>query len=200
MAEQKYSAGMVSRPFWFLEFKKTVKLLNDGLSFDDIKEKNLVENIYGANKEYRAKEIYNGVTRRARMLDEELIRLFCDTGLETQKAMALFTAMKIDKLFFEFMYEVYREKILIGVKILDHSAIMIFFKDRQVHDKSAAAWADCTLKKLQNSYINYLIESGLITDKNNKHEITQPIIDPRFERYLIDNNLRPYLYAMTGVK
>jgi hypothetical protein len=132
MTEQKYSAGMVSRPFWFLEFKKTVKFLNDGLSLDDIKKKNLTENIFRANKEYRAKEIYNGVARRAKMFDAELINLFCDTGLETEKAMALFAAMKIDKLFFEFMYEIYRENILIGVKTLEDSAIMIFFKDKQI--------------------------------------------------------------------
>jgi hypothetical protein len=108
--------------------------------------------------------------------------------------------MRIDKLFFEFMYEIYREKILIGVKTLEDSSIMIFFKDKQIHDKSVAAWADCTLKKLQNSYINYLIESGLIKNKDNVREITQPIIDFRFESYLINNNLHPYLYAMTGAK
>lgn len=109
MSELKYRAGMVSKPFWFLELKKTVILMNSGLSLIDIKEKNSAENIYGANKDYRAKEIYNSVARRAKVYDNELISLFCITGLETQKAMALYAVMKTDRLFFEFMYEVYIE-------------------------------------------------------------------------------------------
>ena len=37
--EQAYSAGAVSRPFWYVEFKKVVTLLYQGLTFDDIRMK-----------------------------------------------------------------------------------------------------------------------------------------------------------------
>ena len=46
MKRNKYSAGSVSNSFWFMEFKKAVKLLNDGYSFDDIKNHRGKSNSY----------------------------------------------------------------------------------------------------------------------------------------------------------
>ena len=34
-----YSAGLMSQSFWFLEFKKAVKLRQEGLDYDEIKKK-----------------------------------------------------------------------------------------------------------------------------------------------------------------
>ena len=56
--EQVYSASAVSRPFWYVEFKKVMTLLNKGLSYEEIRAKVLEDNIFDVAKEYRAKEIY----------------------------------------------------------------------------------------------------------------------------------------------
>lgn len=32
-----YSAGLVSQSFWFVEIKKIIKLVNDGMTEDEIK-------------------------------------------------------------------------------------------------------------------------------------------------------------------
>lgn len=46
-----YSAGLMSQSFWFLEFKKAVKLRQDGLEYDETQSnvitgwKNLTKNI-----------------------------------------------------------------------------------------------------------------------------------------------------------
>ena len=34
-----YSAGLMSQSFWFLEFKKTVKLRQDGFTYEELKQK-----------------------------------------------------------------------------------------------------------------------------------------------------------------
>lgn len=38
MQTQTYSAGAVSRPIWFLEFKKYIKLLEEGKNYEEIRE------------------------------------------------------------------------------------------------------------------------------------------------------------------
>ena len=48
-----YSAGLMSQSFWFLEFKKAVRLRQEGLGYDEIKKKCVEENLFGAAKEYR---------------------------------------------------------------------------------------------------------------------------------------------------
>ena len=40
MERKPYSAGAVKFSFWFMEFRKTVQLLNEGKSFADIKKLN----------------------------------------------------------------------------------------------------------------------------------------------------------------
>ena len=59
MPKNDYSAGMVSKPFMFIEFKKIMMLLDRGLDYDEIKRVSLEENLFGVPKIYRAKEIYN---------------------------------------------------------------------------------------------------------------------------------------------
>ena len=49
-----YSAGLMSQSFWFTEFKKTAKLRQDGLTYDEIKRTCVEENLFGAAKAYRA--------------------------------------------------------------------------------------------------------------------------------------------------
>ena len=43
-----YSAGLMSQSFWFIEFKKIVKLVSDGKSQNDIKAACVEENLLGA--------------------------------------------------------------------------------------------------------------------------------------------------------
>lgn len=199
MSKNDYSAGMVSKPFLFVEFKKVIKLLHEGNSFADIKKLSLEKNIFGVSKEYRAKEIYNCVSHRAKTFDADMIALFCLSDLATTKAMTLIAVLKTDRLFFEFLYEVYLEKIQLGIRVLEDSDISIFFKNKQMQDENVSSWKDYTLIKLRNSYINYLRDAGLLTISSGKKKITPPILDAALEKYLINNKETQILKALTGV-
>lgn len=200
MAKGEYSAGMVSKPFWFLEFKKVIRLLHDGCSYDDIKYQSVNENLFSVSKAYRAKEIYNNVTRRAKALNTDMIELFCSTDLASSKIIALISVMKTDKLFFEFLYDVYREKIILGMSELTNSDINIFFKNKQSQSETVAVWTDSTLKKLRNSYTNYLCDAGILFNDAGVKKITPPVLDITLEKYLMSHNMEQYVYALTGVK
>ena len=142
MQDKKYSAGMVSKPFWYIEFKTIMELLAHGYSYDEIKEKAVTENLFGVPKEYRAREIFNGVSRRAKSLDAEAIKLFCAADLTAKKALALIAVLKTDRLFFEFLHEVYREKILLGLPSIESSDLNAFFGDKQARSETVAAWKE----------------------------------------------------------
>ena len=83
----KYSAGLVSQSFWFVEIKKIIKFINDGMTGDEIKKLCIDENIFGAMKEYRAKRIYGYIWNRAKQLDKAMVELFCTSDLATQKVI-----------------------------------------------------------------------------------------------------------------
>ena len=43
MPKNDYSAGMVSKPFWFIEFKKVMTLLDKGVDYEEIKRMSIKE-------------------------------------------------------------------------------------------------------------------------------------------------------------
>ena len=45
-----YSAGLISQSFWFVEIKKIINLINDGMDEDEIKKLCIDENLFGVMK------------------------------------------------------------------------------------------------------------------------------------------------------
>jgi len=195
----QYSSGLVSESFWFTEFKKIVKFRNEGKSWDEIRELCLNENLLGISKEYRAKRIYGYLKNRIEALDEDVYEIFGNSDLATQKIIVFIAAAKQNRLFFEFLYEVYREKVLLGVNELTDSDINVFFKNKQQQDGTIAAWTDVTLKRLRGTYMNFMADAGLLTIIDKQKKMTPPILDVILERYLKDKGEMQMIKAITGV-
>lgn len=193
-----YSAGLVSQSFWFIEFKKVVKLISDGKSDDDIKTICTEENLFGAAKEYRAKRMCGYILNRAKTLDETMTDLFLSSDLTTQKIINLITILKGDRLFFEFMYEVYREKIILGIPNIEDTDLKVFFSKKEAEHEEIEVWKDSTKKKLRSTYITYLKEANLIAVSDNQKTITPPILDIALERYLEACGDTVIIKAITG--
>lgn len=184
MVEEKYSAGLISQSFWFIEIKKILKLIREGKREDEIKKLCIEENLFGTTNEYRAKRIYGYIWNRVKHLDGKMIELFNESDLSTQKIINLIAIMRCDRLFFEFIYEVYREKNILGALIIEDRDANIFFRNKEIQNESIAKWTDGTKKRLKSCYLNYLIDANLITVKDKKKYITPPIFDIAIERYL----------------
>ena len=202
MNRNKYSAGAVKFSLWFMEFRKEVQLLSNGKSFDDIKALSAEENIFGASTPARAAMIYSTVTARIQNLDPSFYPLFMDSDVSTQKLYALTGSFAHDTLFFDFMYEVVREKMIIGTGILTDADIRIFFKNKQAQDENVEKWTDQTLQRLGRSYKTQLFEAGLLDDQSRATErkIMKPILDPVFKHWLEDYGYGQVAKAMEGIR
>ncbi|UWG97283.1 DUF1819 family protein [Dehalobacter sp. DCM] len=200
MARKQYSAGMVKLPFWFSEFKKMISLLNSGMSLSEIKILNLKENIFSAPTEARAKQIFNTVSTRVKALDSSFYNLFEQCDIASQKLIALIAVMESDTLFFDFMYEVYREKLIIGIDEITDSDISVFFKDKQLQNERVAKWTDHTLKTLGKSYKTVLMESSILDRTSGAKKIMKPIMDQSLELNLKNCGMEMTLRALTGVR
>ena len=199
MIESAYSAGLISQSFWFIETKKVLKLVYEGKTEDEIKHLCIEENLFGASKEYRAKRIYGYIWNRVKHLDNKLVELFCESDLATQKLINLIAILRSDRLFFEFVYEVYREKIILGVPTLEDSDVNIFFGNKETQNESIAKWTDATKRKLRSCYFNYLTDANIITLVNKERTVTPPILDVAVERYLTAVGDSAIVKAITGV-
>lgn len=197
--EQKYSAGLVSQSFWFVEFKKVIKLLNEGKTEKEIKELCIHDNFFGAINENRAKRMYGYIWNRVKRLDDTMIHLFETSDLTTQKLINLIAILLGDRLFFEFIFEVYREKMIIGTDELSDFDLNIFFKNKEVQSDDVATWIDRTKKRLGSAYFNFMIDANLITVVDKKKMITPPVLDITLERYLEASGNETLVKAIKGV-
>jgi hypothetical protein len=200
MKRKEYSAGAVKMSFWFMEFRKVVQLLSDGMSMDDIKKLNAEENIFSAPTPLRANQIFSTVSARVKTLDESFYPVFLSCDLASQKLFALVAAMAYDTLFFDFVYEVIREKMIIGNNTLSESDVRIFFKDKQQQDEKVAGWTDATLVRLGRCYKTMLYEAGVIDKAKEERQILKPLIDPVMQQWLTDHDMAICAKALAGVR
>ena len=200
MDRKEYSASAVKLSFWFMEFRKVVSLLAAGKTLEEIKEINKKENIFGAPTTLRSEQIFNTVSGRIKVMDKSFIEIFQNSDVTTQKLFALIATLAYDTLFFDFVYEVIREKMIIGSNTFADSDIRIFFKDKQLQSDKVAKLTDATLKRLGGSYKTMLLEAGLTDKGKTERKILKPILDPIMDKWLKDNDMEACFKALTGVR
>jgi len=193
-----YRSTIKTRSFLYLELKKASDLYLQGFTLDDIKQKALQENIFSLNSENRNKEIASTVSERLQVLDKELLHKLTKGNLETSKQLALYAILKTDRLFFEFMQEVYREKYLMRDYLISDKDFSIFFQKKAEQSQQVAAWKDYTLYKLKQVYKRILTEAGFVKKNNKNIEIIRPLIEQNLIDYLNEKGDGIYLQAMIG--
>ena len=195
---RRYSAGAVKHCFWFAEFRKAVTFLENGLTWEEIRTRSEQENIFGSSTPRRAAEMLQVVSARIRSLDQSFRPVFLHGDIATQKTIALIAAMTWDRLFFDLVYEVIRDKLMIGSDELTDSDVRTFFRIVQQRDSTAAKWTDQTCTKLAGSYKTMLYESGVTNKARTRRKIYRPVLNKELEQWLKTHELSVMIRALTG--
>lgn len=193
-----YSASIISTSFWFLESKKVAELILEGYSKDEILNIALEDNIFQVETERRVRDITNTTYRRLKSFPEEVLEYFVRVDVNSAKVFVLISILKNDKLFFEFMYEVFREHIVLGDLTLKNKDFEMFFDNKSYQSDIVSEWVDETLGRLKRGYTNMLSEAGVLDTSDKENVILLPFVDLKFKDILIKNNLGTYLYAIAG--
>lgn len=194
----KYSAGIISASFWLYESKTAAEYLLEDISKKELIELSLNENIFQVDSERRAKRMAGNLFNRFNDFPKELLRYFVTADSNTSKLIVLIGIIKNDKLFFEFMHEVFREHIILGNYIIKDSDLDIFFMNKSNQSEVIENWSEGTLRRLKSIYKLFLIEAGLLEKDDANYKIILPFVDYRLKELLTQNNLTPYLNAITG--
>ena len=198
MIRKAYSAGTVKHSFWFAEFRKEVELLSEGKSFDEIRLLNKNENIFSAPTKARATQIYNIVTARVRSLDKSFYPVFLQGDLSTQKLFTLTAVMANDTCFFDFVYTVIREKLMIGSNEYTDADVRIFFHNIRSQNEIAEKWTDETVAKLGRTYKTMLFESGMTDKGKDVRKIHRPIMERELKNWLTSHEMSIVIETLTG--
>ncbi len=194
----EYKTTIKLLPFLFLETRKVANLVLQGLTDDEIKKKAVDENIFQVNTETRRKEIVRIILRRVKVLDEFLMKKLAYGDVETGKLITLYAIMKTDRLFFEFMNEVFKDKLIVKEETIEDKDFNLFFDRKKEQSKKVASWDDYTFYKIKQVITRILYEAGLISDKKER-KIIKPFLDQAIIEHLRNKGEETILNIFLGL-
>lgn len=194
----EYSAGNNSNLLWFVETRETVRVLQ-GADLEAAREKIISENLYQQKAENRRVRQFNCIYKRISALPESMQGDIVKSDLQTAKLIVLISVMLTDRLFFELVNEVYREKLRYAEEELKESDINIFFQAKADQNEKIAGWSEGGVRKLKQTYLKYMQEAGLLkSGSRDSRIVSKPYIEDRLRQELMANHMEKYLYALTG--
>lgn len=195
---QKYSSTLKSISYLYPEMKKASMLVLGGYDLEEIREKAIKDNIFMMNSESRKKQITSNIIKRLEILDDCLIQKIAYGDLDTSKQIVFYSILKTDRLFFEFIQEVYKEKINLKNNIITDKDFNLFFHIKKEQSEQINSWTEQTIKKLIQIYKYILVESNLAERRKKDIYVTRPLMDIELVDYLKNKGDTIYVESMLG--
>ena len=199
MNKKPYSSAIKKTPFKYPIAKKITKLMLDGLDYDELYDKCFNDNYIEIESLERRREITNVIYNRLCSLDEYLLDEFYNGDVATSKFILVYAIAKTDSLFFDFLFERYREALMNPERqYLSIDDFDDFFESKKQVDLIVAKWGKFTLECLTKGYRNILVESGLGRRERKRIIVQRVMIHPAVEEHIDLIGDRDYLKAMLG--
>ena len=171
-----YGAGSITREqFLFYETRTTARLMNEGLSDEEILKRIIDENLFQYPTEKTIGQTARACIRRLHALsDPDLVGAIATQDLDTSKQICLYAMMKQYRLVWDFMITVIGAKYRQQDYTFSRRDINVFFMQLQEQDDTVAAWSESTVKKIGSVLMRILIDNEYI--ESNKSCRLQPVL------------------------
>lgn len=191
----EYSAKLTGESFLMYELKIVAKLKKEGLSDKDIRRIVIEENLFQYKFKSSISRRLSPLIKRINTIDDTLIDMLLDDPLDNGAVINLYVIMKNDRLFFEFMNEVIKEKIFNNDLYLDKKDINVFITEKKEQSEIVNKWSDETITKIKQVILKILSESGILEDRKTG-KLSRLIIQPELKDYIINLGDKIYIQAM----
>lgn len=186
--QSPYSAGMTREQYLFHEVRTTAKLLAEGLTPEEARERIISENLYQYPTEKSLQKISRGCLKRIEALgDEELIRAIATESSDVAKQICLYAMMKHYRIVWDFMITVIGEKYRLHDTSFGKVDVNAFFMRLQEQDDFVATWSDSTIKKLKQVLTKTLVDNDYI-DSTRAETLNPVMISPLLEEGIRRNH------------
>ncbi|WML52467.1 DUF1819 family protein [Neobacillus sp. PS3-12] len=191
----EYSSSLNGASFLLFELKQVVKLKQLGLSNQEIRRKVIEENIFQFANKGRINRALPSIMKRVDVIDDTLAQLMTKGSLEMTKVINLYSIMKTDLLFFEFMRELISEKLQNNDFTIEKKDLNVFFASKSEQSEKIASWSDINAEKLKRAFMQVLFESGMLRNRRG-NELNRLMIDEQIKHHLTFIGDTKYLRAM----
>lgn len=198
MNKKPYSSSIKKTPFKYVYTKRVAKLMLDGLDRNQIFKKCFNENYIEIDSLQRRGEVTRVLYDRLLELDNVLLEQFYNGDVNTSKFLLVYAIAKNDSLFFDFMFEVYREALLNEKKYISIDDFENFFAAKKESDPIVSKWGHFTIEQLAKGYRNILVDSGFGHRVKRNIYVDKAMIHPSVEEHIQLIHDKEYLRALLG--
>jgi hypothetical protein len=194
----KYRTALMNRPFMYIESKRVAEALLAGKSEEERRHEVIELNALQMPSLDRRKTSYNEISHRLSFLDEYLLEKFMNSDSDTSKAILAYAILQADQLYFEFMREVYLEKILLLQKELTKKEVINFLYKKAEQSEVVNKWGDNTKERLAVGFMQMMRESGFTVSNQEQHQVKRTLISQSVMEYLRKQGVKPVVEIMLG--
>lgn len=193
-----YSAKLTGEPFLYRETKILGSYLLKGYSIEKLKTRNIEENLIQHKKIGSIKRTNAPIFRRLESMDKDSLSSFINGDIRTSKLILLYSIMKTDLLVKDFVFDVYKDKLILNKKTINKIDVESWFEEKMMISNSLAKKSDSTKIKLQQVILKIMQDSELIKKQKDDFEIIPPILSESFINILKNNGDIEYIKALGG--
>ena len=196
---EDYSAKLTAEPFLYNETKIIAQYLLDGISPEELKRKNVEENLIKYKSSKSVVRVNSPIFRRLNVMDSEMLDEFVHTDIETSKYILLYTIMKTDSLVRDFVVEVYKDKLLMRKDYIEKFDIDNWYEEKCILSNTLRERTESTAAKLKQVIMKILQDSGLVIKEKNRFKIVRPLLKEKYISMLDKKGDMEYAKAIGGL-
>lgn len=194
--EMKYSSQIKDMGLLGKEMKIACQEFINTNDLGVIIQKSISNNLFMVNTERRRKELAYKLVYRMSAIDDYTIKAIANSPYNTSAILSLYSLMKTDRLVFEFMYEIIRDKIQLMNYRLTDVELNQFIACKAQQSELIAKWKDGNKIQVKSALRKILIDAGIARDLGSVYMILPPIIDKDIIKHITDIGDKKYLEAM----
>lgn len=196
---EDYSAKLTAEPFMYNETKILAGYLLQGENADTLKKRNIEENLIKHKKIGSVKRVNSPIFRRLKIMNKEMLEEFVYSDIENSKYILLYTIMKTDKLVRDFLFEVYKDKLLMRKEYIEKFDIDNWYEEKCILSKILRERTESTAAKLKQVIMKILQDSGLVIKEKNRFKIVRPLLREKYISMLDKKGDIEYAKAIGGL-
>lgn len=196
---EDYSAKLTAEPFLYNETKIIAQYLLKGISVEELKRKNIDENLIKYKSPKSIVRVNSPIFRRLGVMDSEMLDDFVHADIETSKYILLYTIMKTDRLVRDFIVEVYKDKLLMRKDYIEKFDIDNWYEEKCILSKTLRERTESTATKLKQVIMKILQDSGLVIKEKNRFKIVRPLLKEKYISMLDKKGDIEYAKAIGGL-
>ena len=180
-----YSAVLTREQFLFYETRITAKLLEEGLSREEVIDRIVAENLFQYPTEKSIRRMALVCCHRLEALnDKSLQSAIATQPSEVAKQICLYAMMKQYRLVWDFMITVIGSKYRNFDMSFGKIDLNTFFARLQEQDSWVATWSDSTVAKIKQVLAKILVENDYLDSISSDH------LNPVLISTLLENRIR----------